>query len=678
MNTPSRLIILLPWISFFGLIFFISAKAQERDPIEIKQQQLTELNHRVQQEGHRKNHPLVEQSMDAMIELMAELDYPPEAIFERAHLRIDYSLSVNRLASAYEAALAWLDRHPQDWETLDRLGTICIRMHRYDEARKVLKSVLDADPKNREKRLRLLNVLNQLDDREESFRISDELLAQQGQDPKVLLPIIQTYLKFNEFQKALEVIDRLQTILPHHPAIPFWRGQAWQGLGENEKAIPFFLEIPSNDANWADARQGAGLSMTKLGRLEEAAHLFMEILSTYPYDAKTMLLLEQALARLRKRDGFKRVQEIRQETEKIYLPDIEAGYLWRKGDGVEYARLRTIALHQLGQFRISENLLREACASIPESTAAVMNLARFYTATHQACRAVPLLRDLVLRAALKDRPQVFFELAQAYLRQGKMEEAMQMLENSAANASIRSTLQSTIGAAYLELVGDATRAAEWLNRIENPSEDDRAILGRSFLQLGDPQKAFPYLEQCPDAEGSLKTLLAKVECLARLSRIDEADTLYWKTLERFPNPPHRFTIAARAALAEASQAENRNDLAQSAVEAARELLEIQKLVMEAHRQGWPQSIPALLKLSDLYASLQEPGLALEYAQMASEGDPERSDIRVKLIGLMTAPPYIFRRLSQIRIVQSSTSKSQSFDREIQECYAYLELTPPSN
>jgi len=76
-----------------------------------------------------------------MIELMAELDYPPEAIFERGHLRIDYSLSVNRLASARDAALAWLDRYPQDGEALDRLGTIYIRMQRYDEARKVLKTV---------------------------------------------------------------------------------------------------------------------------------------------------------------------------------------------------------------------------------------------------------------------------------------------------------------------------------------------------------------------------------------------------------------------------------------------------------------------------------------------------------------------------------------------------------
>ncbi len=643
---------------------------------EVNQRKLMELNAKVQQEGERGNHHLIEQYMDSMVGLMLVMEIPSPIITERAHLRIKYSSSVGRLDSARNAAISWLNKNPNDMVVQEILGNITLQMDRPKEARVYFENVYKSNPQNPGKLFRYLNVLNLLDDRDQALSLCEIIVDHHSKDSILMLQAINSYIQYNQADKAIKLIDQLQTIVsPDDPSILYARAKALQELGEFEKAINALLKIPETYKNWQDAKQLTGLCYSKLRQFDKAAAVFVEILSTYPYDAKTMSLLEQALARQRKIKGFKQVQKIRQKIEKIYLPDIEASYLWRKGDVVEHARLRSLSLNLIGKFRDSESLFLKACQIVPDSTSAQNNLAKFYITTHQACRAEKILCDLMPKVSTAEKSQVCLDLAQSYLRQGKINDAIELLEAHSADNSLKQSLQSMIGSSYLEIIGDATQAISYLKSIKTESTEIRATLARAFMEIGDILQAGKYFESLPQDYKHIKTTLSRIEYLARLDQKDQAQLLFKQTLEDHPDLPAMLTVAARSALAKVNHSENSGDLAQSASIIKQALKKIQQKVMQTHRLIWPESIPVLLELSDIYAGIGELEIALQYAQLASEADQNRIDINQKIIELMTAPEYVFQRLSQIRIVKSYKNNQRNYDKEIKETLAHLELSP---
>ncbi len=660
-------------IGFLVLItIFIPSKSYSQllSEQELNQRKLIELNETIQEEGKKENHHLVEQSMDSMIELMIQMGIPEEIITERAHLRIRYSLSVNRLASARKAALSWLNDQPEDIQVQNLLGTIAIKMIRSDEARKALQMVYESNPKNEQNLLRYLKFLIEAGDHEEAFQII-EPIKEDCKNPNILVEIIKCFIKFNRADEALQFIDRLDTLNPKHPYTAFARGKALMDLNEIENSIELFSAIERTNPYWADAKQNMGICQSNLKQFEKAAYTYVEILMNYPYDTKTMSLLAQALARLRKREGFQVVQSIMQKTDKIALPKSEASLRWSQGDVAEHARLSSNSFNRIGQYRNSENLFLQACSIVPESTSAHYNLADFYIQSHQSCRAVPILKKLLDTSSKSDRTRVKQLLTQAYLRQGKVESADELLSNESIG---QNSQWVTIGSYYLEIIGDATKAISYLFQCGSLTDDACAILARAYVKRNDIGKAWEYFQQLPSDYDHEMTQLSKAECLAKMGEVDEAEALFKATIENNPNIPNLQTISARSAIAKAKQASNAEQLASQSQMIKIKMPNIRNNVMQAHRTGWPNSIPILLELSQLYEEIDEREIALEYAQLALEGDQSRLENRERVIELMPLPDYVFQRLSQIRIARSYGNDQKIYKKEIQESLNHIELS----
>ncbi|MBN2326518.1 MAG: tetratricopeptide repeat protein [Candidatus Omnitrophica bacterium] len=665
-------------VLFLSLIMYMFmlhiASSQEHPEMERAKRRLMELNAQIQEMGKLQQHHSVEKAMDSMIELMIQLNFPEEIITERAHLRLRYSQSVGRLESARTAALSWLEAHPNDFKILEIYGLIALRMDRNDEALKAFRTLYQSDPNDRKYQFRYLNILNRLQDRETALQVIEQIEKTPCENPSLLREAAASYLLFENPQKANEILDRLEAIDPTHAYIPYARGEVLFKQENYDESISFLSKVSQTDEQWADAQQMIGLCYLKLRRFDQASQIFIDILSRFPYDSKTMSLLEQALARQRKTRGFKQVRQIRQNIEKVVMPDIEAGYLWRNGDVVEHARLRSISLNQIGHFREAENLLIQASETIPDSTSAFLNLARFYIVTHQACRAEPILQNLLKNTNSTDKPIFIVELAEAYLRQGKTNETAALLNREAETESLKRMLHTMIGTAFLEITGDAESSINYLEQNQSPDEQVAAALARAYMEIDDASQALKFFERMPEDFDDIKTQLAKVECLAKLDMAEQANTIYEGIRNKNPALSEMLTAAAESALAPANRPEDRSESTLRAKRIKTAMRQIRKNVRDAHCQGWPQSIPVLLELSDLYAKLHENEIALEYAQLAFEGDQTRIELREKLIELMTSPMQVFQRLSQIRLLESNPSIQKDFKNEREEALSHIQLS----
>jgi tetratricopeptide (TPR) repeat protein len=611
-----------------------------------------------------------------MIDLMGRLDFPADAIAERARLRIQYSMTVNRLASARQAALAWLEKHPDDFVARDMLGSIMHSMALHTEAQDALKAVHEADWNNAVKQRRYLEILMVTGAREEALSLCEFILKTNGDNLKSLIQVCESYLQFAQPDKASDIVKRIEALAPTDPYLRYARGQIHQEQQDFAKATEAYAEVPRDDRDWYNAQTQLGLCLLRLRKYEEAARAFVNVLTTNPYDMAANAKLDQALRRMGKREAGNLLWSIRTRLlENFDTIEIESLGSQRRGDLANQTRLLALILDDKRQYRAAEQLLIEACRSLPESIPAKENLAHHHLRTVQACRAEGIYRSLVGQVPAADRDRTTISLVEALLRQGETEEPIALLEGMSPESRLYQSLRALLGTYYLEIEGDEAKALSYLEGVASTSPEVKAPLARSLLGLGKAREAWNVFEQLPSDFDDPVTAMAKVECLARLDQSEQAQSLFEQTLSKHPDLSVLITARARACLASVPSATDREDIQRRTDETGRSLKTIRQLVVEANRVGWPESIPILVKLSDAYAQLGESEEALRYAQLALEGDPRQIDKRRKVIQLMTQPEHVFERLHEIQVLRSMDPGSRDFARETAEALAHIGLTP---
>ncbi len=670
---PGLFSIMLLWI--FTAILLPAPVASPGTPSrEDLEKRLAELNTQLRQEGDQNHHPQVEACMDAMIDIMTRLGYPLETILERGHIRIRYSLATQRYAQGREAALRWLDARPDDLAAWEILGDITSRLNRPAEACRAYKRVYEADPRNPVKLRNYLMALNSLNDRDAALPLCSGVTESATPEPLLLAEAVRSFLRFGQYPQALENADRLEKLLPKDPFVHYARGRAWQEQGEFDKAVDSLLRVPPRDTDWFDARYRLGICLGRLRRFDQAARIFVELLTFNPYDEPSYTQLAQNLARLQKRQGVQVVNQIKKIQKNMALADGEANYLWRNGDWVGYARVRSIAYNQKGMFREAEKLLLQACTVIPESTQARINLAQHYLTTLQACRAEPLYRDLLPQLAGTEREDTLLSLQQVLLRQDRPEEPLRLWEQAPGDSPLKQSLRILIGTYYLEIKGDARQAIDFLQPATDPVPEVFAALGRAFVETGEPLKALEYFNRLPPSFADPATQMARVLCLSKLDKRAEAQILYDAALASQPLPA-LITLPAEAALQTIPDSTAQVEWDQRVEQVKQTLAGIRRQVIEAHRRGWPLSVPILLDLSTRLEQAGDREAALQYALRAYEGDPGRLDALDRVIGLMTQPEKLFERLNLIQIAQARPGNTQDYQKTIDGTLALIELSP---
>jgi len=674
---PYRFPLSVPFILLFWLLAPTPlCFAQYQTASDTAGRRLAELNEQLRLAGERGNHAEAESCMDSMIRLMEQIGLEYELIRERAHLRIQYSMSLNRLRSARDAALAWIERHPEDLAVRRMLGTIYQRMALDAKAEEQIKAVYEADPTNVAKQREYLRMLMRGTDRDRVFRLCEQILKTNGNNVSGLIDVAEAYLHFQAPERAKETVNRIEQIEPERPYIKYSCGKIFQQQGEFEKAANIFAAIPRGHPDWFDSHYRLGSCLFRLRRYEDAAYVLVDVLRADPYHTAANARLEQVLRRLRKRQGAKVLYDLRTGLlENMELIELEATGYKRRGMLAEQTRLEAIVLDDKRRYRAAEHLLVAACESLPESIEAKENLAEHHLRTVQACRAETIYRDLARRFPPATRGRIIVALAQSLLRQGKTDEPVRLLEEASSDNDLRESLLSLLGSYYLEIEGDCAKALTYFERVESASPEVRAAHARSLMGVGEFDRAWEILERLPSDFDDPVSTMAKVECLARLDQPEPAKSIFEETVERHPDLSPFVRARAEACLAGVTGATDQAELETRASQLDASLQRIRELVKEANRKGWPDSIPVLLNLSDVYLELAMDEEALKYAQLAWQGDFSRVENHRRVIERMTQPNHALERLHEIDIHKRMAPNSAGFEEEIAEALGHLELSP---
>lgn len=131
------------------------------------------------------------------------------------HFQIMYQLGQMHLAEEqYDAALQTLDRFMKESgaekpEYLAMKGNALYRLERFDEAAAMLKKAIDTSDKPQDawNQLLMASYFDQ-DKPLEAARIAEELLAKNPGDKKMLMNLSSIYAEADQFEKAIEVLER--------------------------------------------------------------------------------------------------------------------------------------------------------------------------------------------------------------------------------------------------------------------------------------------------------------------------------------------------------------------------------------------------------------------------------------------------------------------------------------
>lgn len=668
----------ISWIQIAVLIvtlFFIHPVIAEDEDRQVRLERLNQLNRQVQEQGKRDNYPQVETSMSEMIELMEQLKYPSGQVLDYAHIRIKYSLSVNRFGPAREAAKAWLDKHPDDIIGWELLGDAAVTLSLGLEARKAYQTVYEKYPSDAKRQFQYLRVLNIMNDRDAALPVCEQILKTHKDDPALLKLVIESYLLFDRKQEVAGLINDMKSLTPDDPFIIYAEGKSLFDSGDNLKAIECFKKVPKGSAHWYDANCLCAASLSKERKFKEAVPVFIESLIANPNDTNVLSQLSQCLARLKNKDGAMLLQEIKKIIEKRGLIEGEANYLWRTGEMAHYAMLRSSAEDLKGNYRLGQTGLEEVCKAIPDSYKAKEYLARHHLTTVQACLAEKVFARLLLDATPGQKNLAIANLVEAQLRLDRPEKSLDYYKNTPDDDPLKQTLCSLIGSYYLDIKGNPKQALPYLKEVKDASYAVMSSLARAYLESDDLENSLKTFSQIKDDFDDPFTWMCKVRCLARLGKGEEANSLYQKTIKAHPVLSPLFTIHAQAALAVVNHATDRKEWEERAKKLDEEIASIRSKVMEANRTGWPGSLPILIELSDIYNKIGDKENALRYAQLAFEGDRQRSGLQVKIIQLMDAPEQIFERLNRIDTAKKNKAIQNDFKMEIAESLGYLGLTP---
>ncbi len=651
------------------------SSAQFRNDPEALSRRLTDINERLRIAGERDDHPEVESCMDTMIDLMQQLEVDHQIVQERAQLRIQYSISVNRLRSARDAALEWLETYPDDFAVREMLGTIYENMGLDAKAEEQIKAVYEADPTDAEKQREYLQKLMLGTDREKVFKLCERILQTNGKNVKCLINVAEAYLHFRDLEQAAKTVDRIQQVEPDRPYIEYARGKIHQESGEFEQAAAVFKRIEKGHPDWFNSHYRLGTCLFRMRQYEDAAYVLVEVLTADPYHTGANARLEQVLRRLRKREGARVLYDLRTGLlENIELIELEALGYKRRGMLAEQARLEAIILDDKRQYRSAESLLESACKSLPDSIEAQENLAEHHMRTVQACRAEEIYRKLERKFPPAARGRITIELAKSMLRQGKAGETAAILSEASSDSEFAESLRTLLGTYYLEIEGSPAKALSYLEKVDSVSPEVKAAHARSLMGVAEFDRAWEIFEKIPSAYDDPVCEMAKVECLAHLNRVEDAKSQYQNTLDKHPDLSPFIRVPVEAALAELEGASNTAELNERAAKLDASLRTVRELVVEANREGWPDSVPTLCQLSHAYLELGLSEESLKYAQLAWQGDFSRTENFRKVIERMTQPEHVFERLHDIALLKSRIPDSPPFKEETAEALAHLELS----
>ena len=199
-----------------------------------------------------------------------------------------------RLGSA-EEALATLeplvDQSVDDAQLLDMIGNASVQIGDLQSAKLYFERVAAAQPNSAEARTKLGQVQMALGETVQGIEELEKALEQDPDLDRTLVALAFAHLRAGEFDKALEIANRVRVNNPDSPLGPNIKGVAYAGKGLTEEARAAFAEALERDPGNSDASGNLAALAFREGKIDEARALLRVALEHNPNDLRTLLPL---------------------------------------------------------------------------------------------------------------------------------------------------------------------------------------------------------------------------------------------------------------------------------------------------------------------------------------------------------------------------------------------------
>lgn len=239
------------------------------------------------------------------------------------------------------------------------------------------------------------------------------------QDPGVGLRATGYLLDLGHYEKALELVERLQHFYPASTELYFLKAMAFEGLGKKKEALEGYARIGPNDPMYIMAR----LRMSRIYRSEKDYDKALEILKDAAFDESIPhkrqindLFLDLALLL----DEMGRTQEALETAQKILDRDPEDP-LALNFIGYTYAEMG-IKLDE------AERLIKKALKKRPDDGYILDSLGWVYFKKNRYTKAIDILEKAL--KVVPDDPIINEHLGDAYFFNGDYEDARDQYERS--------------------------------------------------------------------------------------------------------------------------------------------------------------------------------------------------------------------------------------------------------
>jgi len=277
-----------------------------------------------------------------------------------------------------------------------------------EEAEKILKGLVTAEPDSPDARLALANVLAKSDKFAGAAREYKAALKIAPEQPTAALSLAKVHLRLGEYRRALSQLDACERLSVDAFEARYLRGLAWKGLGQFERSAEELEQAVRLAPNDYHVRYNLGFALARLGRFKGAV---AQLQAAKRLDPEAVEARYQ-LAQVRRLQG---------------------------NDELAAAELRELAV-----------LKRETRDR--EAAAALANDARQLMESGRVLKAVELYREALSRQP-RD-PRLHFNLAVALRQQGDTEGQLAHLKRA-------SELDLDFAAAHNELGRLRVRQQKW-------------------------------------------------------------------------------------------------------------------------------------------------------------------------------------------------------------------------
>ncbi|WP_417483215.1 tetratricopeptide repeat-containing sulfotransferase family protein [Maricaulis sp.] len=162
-------------------------------------------------------------------------------------------LADGKILKAEQLCRAFLQKHPRHVEAMRLLAEIGVRLGVLDDADFLLESAVEFEPDNIQLRLDYIQVLRKRQKFEAALAQAQSLYERDPENPVFLSHLAIEMMQTGEYDRALDLFDRVLSILPGDPLVLTSRGHALKTMGRQDEAIASYRAALEHKRDHGDA-----------------------------------------------------------------------------------------------------------------------------------------------------------------------------------------------------------------------------------------------------------------------------------------------------------------------------------------------------------------------------------------------------------------------------------------